>query len=429
MPAPARHAILSRLRLALFAPLCALCACGERAAGSQDAVVRRDSAGVAMVTSYRAQWAEGAGWQVDSVPRSSLGGAEADTNQHWRYVEGSALLSDGRVVVAVDGQLRWFAAGGTHMRTTPAGDGPGEFRYTGALHALPGDSLRVHDGPGLKYAVFAPDGTLAYEVRTDADKLRALGRWTECANAYLADGSRLLCQPDASIPVTSTNRPNRRLAGGVIEPGPGLLRQLHRVWLVTPSLERAFPLSVGAGIEQFGVAEGGETEYVTHPFYSWSITAAGGEPLRIATALNPDYRIELWTPDGVLERVVMREGARRAPTAAELADVPAALRRGIRSNDPVRVERILAAVPTPDSLPAMWSISITSLGELLVMREGRLESDTQTLYDVFDREGAWLGTLRLQGRQFILSATDDSLLVLRMADDGVMLVQVYGYRR
>jgi hypothetical protein len=423
-----RQAFL-RCTLAVSASLLALSACGETPAASNDAVVVRDSAGVAMVTNYRAQWPEGGGWQIDSVPRLSLGGAEADTNQHWGYIEAAARLGDGRIVLTESGQLRWFDANGVHLRTIAAGDGPGEFRRAAALHVLPGDSLRVHDGRGLKFAVFAPDGSLAYERHTDTEKLRALGRWTECWNTYLPDASRLLCQADTSIPVSATNRPNRRLASGLTSPGPGLLRQLHRVWLVTPALDRAFPLGVGAGIEQFGVDVGGRTQYASHPFYSRSIKAAGGNPMRIATALNPDYRIELWTPDGVLERVIMRHGARRTPRKEELADVPEALRSEVFGDDQVLIDRVIAEVPTPDSMPAMLNVSFTSRGELLVMREGHLPSHTHAVYDVFDREGVWQGTLRVKGPMSIVDVSDDSILTFRENERGVMLVEVYGYRR
>ena len=389
----------------------------------------RDSAGVVMVTNYRARWPDGGGWQVDSTPSTSLGGVEADSNQHWRYVEAAAQLSDGRVVIAVDGQLRWFAADGSHFLTTLAGDGPGEFRHIAALYASAGDSLRVYDSRGLKYAVFAPDGSLAYEHRTDTDKLRSLGRWTECANMYLADGARLMCQSDASIAVTASNRPNRSIAGGSSSPGPGHLRRLHRVWLVTASLDSAFPLAVGAGIEQFGVTTGDRTSFVLHPFYSRSITAAGGEPFRIATALNPEYRIELWTPSGALERVIVREDARRAPNRDERTDAAAELRRDATFMNASETDRIIGEVPTPDSLPAMSGITITPRGELLVMREGQLPSHTHSLYDVFDREGVWLGTIRVQGRRFIVSVANDTMLMYRISDDGVVLVEVYRYRR
>lgn len=424
---PIRRSPVRHIALPLLVPL--FVACSEPLGDFPDGVVTRDSAGVAMVTSYRAQWHAGDAWQVDTVPRMSLGGTESDTNQHWAFLEASALLHDGRVVLGVQGQLRWFSADGTHLRTSPTGDGPGEFRSIAAIHDLPGDSVRVHAAGGRKYAVFAPDGAFVYERQADSDKLRSLGRWIECASAIFADGSRLMCQRDSSIPVTATNRPSHVTASGLTSPGAGLLRTLHRVWLVTPSLEAAYPLGMGAGIEQFGVETSRGVQFVVHPFYSRSIAAAGGTPLRIATALNPDYRIELWRSDGTLERVVIRSGARRAPTVAELANVSSALAGDVRGSDPATVDQVLAEVATPDSLPAIAGITVTSRGELLVMREGHLPSHTHSLYDVFNREGSWLGTLRLLGPRFIVSVGDETMLTYRLSVDGVVLAEVLGYRR
>ena len=80
----------------------------------------------------------------------------------------------------------------------------------------------------------------------------------------------------------------------------------------------------------------------------------------------------------------------------------------------------------------MWKghyITITQRGELLVMREGHLPSHTHALYDVFDREGQWLGSLRLSGPRFVVAASDSTMLTYRMSEDGVMRVEVYGYSR
>lgn len=425
---PHRPAPLGRL-LTVVSALLVSGACERSAVSTTDATIVRDSAGVTIVTSLRAQWPDGGGWRIDSVPRTSLGGVEADSAQHWRAPDAVTVLRDGRVVIGVEGELRWFAPDGTHTHTNLAGDGPGEFRRVAALHTMPGDSVRAHDGQGLKYAVFAPDGSLAYERRTDYEQLRALGRWIECWTRFFPDASRTMCQADPAIPASPTNRASRRLSNGLTSPGPGLLRTLHRVWLVTPGVDRAFPLGVEAGIEQFGIANDGEELFVLHPFYSRSVVTAGGEPMRIAMALNPAYRIELWTPGGALERIIVREGARRAPTSDELADVPEALRQQLSRRDPTLLDRVLAEVPTPDSLPALQHVTFTSRGELLVMREGLLPSHAQSLYDVFDRSGVWLGTLRLRPQQYIVSASDDTLLAMRRTEDGVVLVEVYGYTR
>ncbi len=151
--------------------------------------------------------------------------------------------------------------------------------------------------------------------------------------------------------------------------------------------------------------------------------------MRNAIATNPDYRVELWTPTGTLERVVRREGGRRAPTLAEREAAPTLMKRYLEGVDPATANTIMAAVPTPDSLPALVGLTVTPQGELLVQREGFLPSQVSSLWDVFDSSGRWLGELRLPARTRILSVGTDHLLVQRMTVDDVVLIEVYRLRR
>ncbi|MDZ4390301.1 MAG: hypothetical protein U0974_11310 [Gemmatimonadales bacterium] len=196
-----------------------------------------------------------------------------------------------------------------------------------------------------------------------------------------------------------------------------------------PDLETTHPLGVDGGIERFGVAVGTREEFVVHPFHSRSYLAAGGTPMRIAIATNPNYRVELWTPTGTLERVVRREGGRRAPTLAERAAAPTLMKRYLEGVDPATANTIMAEVPTPDSLPALVGLTVTPQGELLVQREGFLPSQVSSLWEVFDSSGRWLGELRLPARTRILSVGTDHLLVQRMTVDDVVLIEVHRLRR
>jgi len=372
--------------------------------------VAGDSAGIAIVNNRAPVWTDATRWKLDAVPLTSIGGDENDVQQQFRFIRAARRLSNGNVVIGVDNELRLFGPDGKFLRTIAGkGNGPGEFQSIGDVWRLNGDTIlasqAIAEG-GMKNVLINPDGSYAREERPDGEKYRALGRWGECARMVLPDRSRISCQNDSSIPLSATNRVSKIDERGMSSPGPGLLRQLKRLYLVPPSLDTAYPIGITAGIEQFGVTINGKSHgFVIHPFYSRSIIAAGGSPLRIVTLQNPEYELLVWTPTGQLERVIRRAGGRRAPNPQELSDAADALRksqqRDQHQQDPVIAAQIVAAVPTPDSLPAALAVVVSSAGEILVAREGNLPSHASSLYDVFDAKGQYLGELRLPRRSGI----------------------------
>lgn len=415
-------------RLAILAGFLLGCAKGSSAPTADALVV--DSAGVSIVTSRVPVWKKGEGWSIDSQPITVIGADERDPQQQWRWIEAAARFSNGNVVVGVEGALRLFGPDGRFIRLIgKSGDGPGEFQHVQGLLVLSGDSLRANDFMGRRVATYSPDGNLVSDVRLDMARFQALGRWSECNFGLLPDGSRSGCQPDATIAASPTNRPSRMISEGYTSPGPGLLRQLHRIYVATPDLSAAYPLGIEAGIEQFGIATDKGEVFVVHPFYSRSFVAAGGTPMRIAIATNPEYRIEVWSPLGKLEKVIIRDGGRRAPTQTERADAPASMVRDLERFGRPNQGEILKDVPTPDSLPAVAGLTLTPEGELLVQREGYLPSQTASLWDVFDPTGRWLGELRLPGHSRILSVGLDYLLTVRRTEDDAWLVEVYRLNR
>src|SRR3990172_1041332 len=340
-----------------------LMGCGKLPVSPAAEAVVVDSAGVSIVTSHVPAWPTGGGWQVDSQPITVIGADDNDIQQQWRWVESAARFSNGNVVVGVEGSLRVFGPDGKSIRLlSKAGDGPGEFQNLAELLVLPGDSLRANDHMGRRIATYAPDGALVRDVRIDMARFQALGHWTECQKGLLPRGYRFGCQVDKTLAATATNRPSVVDGEGMSSPGPGLYRGLRRVYVATPDLSAAYPLGVDGGIEQFGVSVGKGEVFIVHPFHSRSFIAAGGGAMRIAIATNPEYRIELWTPAGKLERIIRREGGRRAPTAAERAAAPAAMKRYLDRMDPATGSKVLAAVPTPDSLPPAVGLTVTPPG-------------------------------------------------------------------
>ena len=383
----------------------------------------RDSAGVRIVENRTPVWNDGTRWKLDSLPLTSIGGDETDVQQQFRSISSALRMSNGNVVVAADNVLRLFAPDGTYLRTLAQnGDGPGEFRSLQDLWRLEGDSILATQalaGGGMKNVLFGPDGTLVREERPDVDRYRALGPWAECMSLVLPDRSRITCQDDPRIPLTATNRANTIDERGNASPGLGLLRRLKRQHVLSPSLDTSYPIGIAAEPEQFGVLLNGQyLGFGGHPLYRRSMTAAGGSPLRIVTLLNPDYELQVWTPTGRLERIVRRLGARRATSEQERKDALEEVLAMTRSEsqDPALLAQ-MAAIPMPDSLPAAVSLSVGPTGDMLVMREGFRPSQRQSIYDVFDRTGTWLGELRLPRHTRIAEVGQDYLVVIRNDGD------------
>lgn len=393
-----------------------------------------DSAGITIVQNNRPVWREGEGWQVSAEPILSISDTVALGAGRW--LRATARLSNGDVLVLSDQGGRWFSPDGSLMRTfAHQGEGPGEFRYAGTLLVTPGDSVVVAESGILsRIAWFGPGGELLKEERIEPQELEGLGKWAECASSILPDYSLLRCQHDSSIPHSATNRPSRIIEGGWSSPGPGLLRQLRRIHRVPPTLDTSFALGLDIGIEQFGVSlPNGRETFVTHPFYTRTFVAAGGAPMRIAIATNPEWQIEVWTPEGRLERIVRLDGGRRTPTDAEVAWADSQLRaddfRGRLGDDQAIKARILSEVGVPDSLPGHAALVMAKGGELINRGWSLWRSGTPTSFNVFDREGRWLGDLTLPPKFWVREVGDDYLLGLRFDDDDVVTVEVYGLER
>lgn len=394
-----------------------------------------DSAGVQIVNSLRAAWTQATQWTIDPTPVTTVGGDENDKNQHFTFPRHAIRLSNGNIVIDSDQEIRLFGVDGKYISTIARdGAGPGEFRSVQSLVRLPGDSIMITQAiaeGGMKAALLRANGAFIREERVDMVKYGKLGHWGECATATLPDRTRLACQSDTTIPVTATNRRSILLPNGMSSPGPGHLRQLRREFAVPSTLDTVYRLGVVAGIEQFGVdMGGGRTQFQRHPYYSRSLSAAGGTPLRIAMALNPQYSIEVWTPKGKLERIIRLPNGRRATSDEERKAAPEIMRKQMAQNPRIypNPEALIAAIPTPDSMPAIGALVVADGGEIIV---GRVNppSAKASKYDVFDPSGKLLGELMMPGIMSIIEVGTDYVLATNKDDNDVMRVQAYRLHR
>lgn len=358
-------------------------------------------------------------WRVAPQPVFRIGGAEAmDTAAQFARFSGAVRVSDGRVAVLTSDETRWFDATGKHLYTSSRrGRGPGETQQATAIVRMRGDTVAIEQRRPLKWVLFAPSGRFAREEVSDDAKYRTLRRWGECLERFLPDLSRIAC---ARIDTGASN-PN---------PPPGLFHNYTRFTRVSRNLDSVFSLGRDMGFEQYVLSTGrGQVAFVRHPFHAQSWFTAGGIPMRIAIATNPEYAIEIWRPDGVLERTLTRAGARRAPTAKEQADASAFAaappRLGPPRPDAPDRAKLFDQMPVPALLPAVTDLAIAPGGEVLVGREGHLPGQSTTLIDVFNRAGNFIGVLRLPARFLITDVGADYILGRRLDQDDAIVVEVY----
>jgi hypothetical protein len=347
----------------------------------------RDSSGVSIVDNTDAVWDTTTQWRVEPRPMLVINEESSGTAGEFTYLRGIRRLSNGSIVVLEGSadEVRWFDANGKNVATRGGhGKGPGEFAAATDM-IIAGDTVIVQDAPRIKQVLYSANGTLLREEYLDLNRYRELGKWLECVTLTLPDRSLIGCQPEAGLQSGWQDR-------------VGMQRRFSRFRRVPWTLDTVYSLGVQAGLEQFGLKVGDRIRYSLHPYHARTYLAGGGSPIRIAIARNPEYSIEIWTPEGVLERIVRRSNAREATTPGAVSELSEAMRWMAR--DEALFRRIVAETPVPDSVPAVWGLAVGDEGELWVKRGRGLKSDS-TVYDVFDQRGQFLGEIKMAPRSTV----------------------------
>lgn len=380
-------------------------------AGARQTAVITDSAGVSIVESRAPAWDDGEEWRLDSTPALRIGGAEdAEPAYDLLQVSDAVRLSDGSIALINNGtsELRFYDRSGRHLRTVGRkGDGPGEFRAMETLDRSAGDTLHVYDYLLRRFTSIAPDGTL----------LGSTGLRAALEGAFLQPLTRL---PDGSWVATA------QVFSG--EGETGVRRDSLTVLRLAPAVD-----SIADSIGRFPATEmyisrGGEgaTRFVTFslvPFGLSTRVVAGGGRIFVG---NPErYLIQVYRPDGALERSIRRP-IEREPVAEQ--EVARLREHELSESDPrfrEQVEAKWANAPVAALKPAFARMAVDADGALWVEGPRVLEGDPGYA-DVFDREGRLLGRIPLPGYFRITDIGSDYVLgVARDADTGLEQVRLY----
>jgi hypothetical protein len=381
------------------------CAGGEPA---PTAISVRDSAGVRIVELASFDDTELPAWTIGVDPEVDIGvldGAEAD---QLFQVSTALRLADGRIVVGNGGtkELRFYSATGTHLKSVGReGEGPGEFGAVGTI-GVAGDSLYVFDWRLVRASVFDLDGVFArsYPVRVP-------GIAFPNPVGVLGDGGWIVMSGFAFSP--------QDIAAVVRD--TSLVVHLRSDGSGADTLGR-FPT-----VEFFMWGDGSTTTAASRAF-GRSLAYAVGER---TTYLGDTERYEIaaYAPDGRLESVLRQSVPRRPVTTGDIEAYKEVDRsRLVDAQYRQQMERLLAAMPYPDAMPAFGGLQVDGSGNLWVS-EFPVPAADSVRWTVYGQDGRPIAHVVLPadlevtqvGSDFVCGRWDD--------DVGVEHVRVYRLSR
>lgn len=387
-----------RLLLALLlTAMPALGGCAEAAPAWEGTV--RDSAGIEIVTSpAEGVWTPEAAWTLEEELRIGGGLDEADEAKLFGMVASVDAGSDGRIyVLDADAQeVRVFDRQGDHVTTYGGGgSGPGELGQ-GAVRVLAAPDGRVYvpDPQNARISIYA-EGEEPASVPFRVLQNSGTGVMAPVRFQLAPDGRILIQLRTLPLPGQPPSDPD---AGDpVVAYDPTGRTSPDTVTFLPP----------GETFQGPGGAPGILSMKLFAPEPAWTLLDAG----TVAVAMSDDYRITYRTLGGSIERIVEKDFERRMVTEADQERVRQMLRKLVQDRgQPAQVaDMMLQQMSFAESYPVFAGFLAGPTGTLWVQRiadarELAVESmeDFQDLgspnWDVFDRQGRFLGTVRMPDR-------------------------------
>ncbi len=380
-----------RRSLSWLAFAVAVTACGGDAGGTARwAGTMEDSAGVVIVRNAPTPvWGAGDVWTLEEV--LTIGEAAGDPDYQFGQIAGVAVMSDGRIAL-VDQQaqhLKVFSPDGVLERTIgQAGSGPGEFGPgVGPVLAGRGDTLVVPDLGNQRVNVIPPDASDPAEFRISFER-GIPARWDVTESGDLVYQLRSLNLPNTEQRDTTDLIASVTYAGEIIDT------------VMTPRRGESLTFT----------EDGQPKRMIFSPEPSWAMIAGDG----ICFAVNDQYRLSIYDQQGELARVITLPRDRKPVTEADIdffmrtvdrllreQGVPEQQAQIIRStfNFAEHFPAFLQFIPGPEG--TLW---VQRVQEPSGMTPEELEAWNPLLdlgaagWDIFDREGRYLGAIDMPHR-------------------------------
>ncbi len=339
-----------------------------------------DSAGVKIVMNTDdGMWADGEEWTFEEEMR--FGALEADPEYQFGQIGWITVGSNGDIYITDTQaqQVRVFTNEGQYIRTVGGpGNGPGELgRNARYLMVAPGDTLVVPDPTNRRINRYAPDGTALASVPLRPEEGRPV-------RYYLTHSGVLVAQVRMPLPDT-----------------------LDHIVAIESSGQ------FGDTLITFPSGGASRTPGETHQFSPepmWNVT----DSLTVIFGVNNDYRIGTYDRSGTLTRIMARDYEPAPVTARDLRAYWAYLDRawidaGVITS---RLPELHARVKFAEFYPAYYGIHVGPHGSIWVQRiqtpgglsdeelerYNFLEEFGSTTSDVYDRDGRYLGVVKLPDR-------------------------------
>ena len=365
--------------------------------GDDAGAVVRDSAGIRIVENRGPAWREGRGWRVVREPSLTIGVLEGPDEYQLFRARSAIRLDDGRIVVANAGssELRFYDAHGRFLTSVGGeGEGPGEFRYMGAIWRVLGDSMVVYDYTnGMRFSVFDRNGRLGRSFQIEAP------------------GSPFALPEDliwgTTVVSMSAIRVGERVDG--LRRDSALYRTHSLSGTVLDTLGR-FP-----GDEVFAQSMGEDNVLaMSVPFGRRAQSTAAGDYWYFGA--SDRYEIHGFDRSGELKRLIRRDVVNRAVTQDLVEQL-----RG-RASGPMRRD-----IPIPETMPAHGRFLGDPDGNLWV-QEYRVEGEPER-WAVFDANGRFLGIVEFPAPGRVTEIGIDYVLGVWTDDLDVEQVRLYALRK
>jgi len=381
--------------------------CGAERTPPSFATVR-DSAGITIVENTTGRWDAEEAWRLSTDPVLTIGVADGPPNYTLYRVSGALRLATGEIVVANRGthELRFYDTSGTFLRAVGGeGHGPGEYEGLSGVWRLGTDSLLARD-LAFGASVLAMDGTFGRSLRLEGTAIR---------------GSPYLLGPFADGSLFAQVRPIHRGDQG----SEGLRRDSFVYARYSATGDAADSLVSRPG-DEISTSRLGTTIMIgPPPFGRAAVTALDGD--RWYYGSSDRYEIEVYSPDGRLLRLIRRAVENRPITN----DVVRAFREEVaaRESSDKDFMRFLLELAFPATMPAYDALLVDDERHLWVGEPFRWLSYSlagdERRWDVFDRDGVFLGTVTHPTEFTPTQIGADYVLGTWRDDDGVVQVRMY----